>query len=331
MPFYTIYSLRIRSPLTLWHVAPDCATPDEETDIDLFFSQANKSLFAWEKLPWSVMKEQSGSDWHLSYSTAPSHCDAVLRICTRLQAEETTVFFGRQATQIWVRLHSERADTESFWVELSGWILGSVLGYAVSLRGMPTLHGSVVAVDGQAIGLLGVSGAGKSTLAGAFWAAGHAILADDHLVVRQDEQGDSALPGPPRLRLWPTSMPVIDTQSAPATYWTGKDGKHLVAPGSGAYCSEALPLAVIYVLMPRDPHCSEISIEELSPSAALNALMNQRFGTIPLSTSHTASTFNSLAALAQRVPVRLLYRPHGLETLPAVVAAIREDALSHDW
>ncbi len=80
-------------------------------------------------------------------------------------------------------------DSEQFRRELSSWMLGTVLGYAMCLRGLPTLHGSVVEIDGRAVALLGASGAGKSTLAGALVAAGHAMLADDHLVVRRADGG----------------------------------------------------------------------------------------------------------------------------------------------
>jgi len=330
MPTYPLYSLCLHSPRPLWHVAAAAELVDAKPDIELFFSPADDPLSAGEKdVPWAVVREQTGPGWYLSLSTAPAAHDVVLRLYTRQQTDEATVIFGRNASQVWVRWRSAMVNAEQFWVEMSGWILGSVLGYAMCLRGLPTLHGSVVAVDRHAVGLLGVSGAGKSTLAAAFVTAGHAMLADDHLVVGQDARGYCALPGPPRLRLWPSSLSVFDAERATLPALADGDGKHFVQPGANAYCTEPLPLAAIYILMPRDPERTAVTIEDLSPAAALNALMNQRFCTTPLSASHTASTFAALSALAQRTPVRLLHRPHGLERLPAVVAAVQENAIGH--
>jgi hypothetical protein len=329
MTFYRYYSICLKSPRPLWHVAPAVESTMGEPDIELFFAQADEPPPPWEKLPWSVVREQAGPGWRLSLATAPETEAGALRLSTQRQHDETTVYFGRNASAISVRWRFDGEDCERFWMELSGWLLGSVLGYAMALRGLPTLHGSVVAVNGQAIGLLGVSGAGKSTLAAAFVAAGHAMLADDHLVVGQDAGGCSALPGPPRLRLWPASLPVIEAEPATLPFSADADGKHFVEPASNAYCAQALPLAAIYILMPRDAGRTQAACETLSPAAALNALMNQRFSTAPLFPSYTATSFAKLSDLAQRIPVRLLYRPQGLETLPAVVRTIQEDALAN--
>jgi hypothetical protein len=230
MTFYRFYSLCLKSPRPLRHVTPAAESTGGEPDIELCFSQAHEPSPAWENLPWSVVREQAGLGWRLSLATAPAAETAALRLSTQRQHDETTVYFGRNAAQISVHWRFDGEDHERFWMELSGWLLGSVLGFAMALRGLPTLHGSVVAVNGQAIGLLGVSGAGKSTLAAAFVAAGHAMLADDHLVVAHDAGGYRALPGPPRLRLWPASLPVIEAEPATLPFSADTDGKHFVAP-----------------------------------------------------------------------------------------------------
>lgn len=326
MPIYRLYSLLLESPRSLGHVAPVAPGIGDVPDIVLSFAQTDAALPAWTHASWSKIREQTGPGWSLALSSAPVGSEAVLRLDTRRDDDEASVIFGRGAEQILVAWRSPRAATEQFWQELSGWILGSVLGYAMCVRGLPTLHGSVVGVAGRAVGLLGVSGAGKSTLAAAFVAAGHAMLADDHLVVKQDVHGYAALPGPPRLRLWPTSLPVFEAGQTSPTLWTDADGKHSVE-AMFAHCVAPLPLAAIYVLAPRDPARTDVTIEPLSPAAALNALMNQRFCMRPLWPTHAAETMAALAALARQTPVRLLHRPHGLATLPDVVDAICQDLM----
>ena len=291
-------------------------------DIALSFVDAEDALPDWAASSWTVVRAMTGPGWSLSLSTPTASGDAALRLHTRRQAEATTVIFGRDAARIVVQCRLQPLDCVDFWQELSSWIFGSVLGFAMCVRQMTTLHGSVVAVKGWAVGLLGVSGAGKSTLAAAFLAAGHAVLADDHLVAAPHEQGYWALPGAPQVRLWPASLPVLDAEADASARWVDGEGKHHVAPARGSHCADPLPLAAIYVLAPRDPARIAVAIERLSPAAALNGLMNQRFCMTPLSPTYVADTLAALSALAQQTPVYLLYRPHGLETLLGVVDAI---------
>lgn len=330
MPSYHVYALHLHSTHPLWHVAVAPESWGTAPDIALNFSHADAPSSAWDRdSKWVVLRAQKGPGWHLSLAAAPEPSGVALRLYTRRQADETTVLFGRHAARIEVRWRSTAADAERFWMDLSGWILGSVLGYAMCLRGMPILHGSVVAVDGKAVGLLGVSGAGKSTLAAAFVAAGHAMLADDHLVVGRNVRQYFALPGPPRLRLWPASLPVLKAQPDTLPGWADLAGKQYVEPGAGAYCSDPLPLAAIYVLMPRDPGCTAVTIREQAPAAALNALMNQRFCTVPLDPAYPTTSLAALSDLTRQTPVSLLHRPQGLASLPAVVAAIQKDVAGH--
>ena len=46
-------------------------------------------------------------------------------------------------------------------------VVGSVMGCALRLQGIPCLHSSVIAVDNRAIAIIGAKGAGKSTTAAA--------------------------------------------------------------------------------------------------------------------------------------------------------------------
>lgn len=284
---------------------------------------------AWTNVSWSVVRESHGREWTMTISTPATPSQAVLRIHTRHRSDEATIFYAHNAAQIVIAWRSSvQHDVEDIWLGLSSWVMGAVLGYAMCLRGLPTLHGSVVAVEGRAIGLLGVSGAGKSTLAAAFVAAGHTLVADDHLVIDQIASGWNVLPGPPRLRLWPTSLPVFEAAQDTPAIWTDAEGKHHINPPSAA-CAEPLPLAAIYVLAPRDPKRTTVTIEALDPAASLNALMNQRFCMTPLTPTHTADSLAMLSALVPQVPVRMLYRPNGLGTLPEIVDAIRKDTMAH--
>jgi len=84
---------------------------------------------------------------------------------------------------------------------------GSGLALALAQRGYLVLHGSCVAIDGQAVCLLGHSGAGKSTLAAALLAAGHTLVSDAMTAIHAGDGGvPHALPGWPVVKLWPTAV-----------------------------------------------------------------------------------------------------------------------------
>ena len=329
MPVYRFYELRVSSSRPLWNTAPIAVDSRAEADIMLSFVQAGEPMPAWTNASWSIVRELQGRDWTMSFSLPAVNSEAVLRLHIRQQSDETTIVYGQNAARIVVAWCSAQRDFDAVWPDLSSWAMGALLGFAMCLRGLPTLHGSAVGIDGRAIGLLGVSGAGKSTLAAAFVAAGHAMLTDDHLVMRHDPSGWHVLPGPPRLRLWPASLAALGTREPEHSLVAGGDGKHLFDPPPSVICTQPLPVAALYILAPRDPSRSEFAIEPLPPAGALNALMNQRFCMTSLSATHTEKSLAALAALVPHVPVRMLYRPNGLETLSSIVDALRRDAIGH--
>ena len=93
----------------------------------------------------------------------------------------------------------EAATCESFHSYLLGW----VLSFALLKQWHEPLYATAIVVDGKAVALLGARGSGKSTLAACFVHAGHRLLTDDLLMIREVRGVLSAFPGPPRLKLYP--------------------------------------------------------------------------------------------------------------------------------
>ena len=324
------YSLHVSSSKQLG--IDSCFSHSTTPDIRFIYVDDPGALQDLELLNWKSLKEQGGAGWFWRLTRADCEGTTKLRLETRRSAETCVVFFGHRAEEITVFPKGMDMESQAARVDLSGWLLGSVLGLAMCLRGYPVLHGSVVAIGGQAVAFLGVSGAGKSTLAAAFVAAGHGMMADDHLVVEHDaSHGYLALSGPSRLRLWSSSLGIVNAaDTLPTGYAADGDGKFFVPPAHGQYQQNPLPLAAIYILMPRDPMRKKVDIEGLGPAGGLNALMNQRFCNAPITPTYPAETFAALSDLAQQVPVRHVYRPHGLETLPELVTAVLADIGHYD-
>jgi len=123
------------------------------------------------------------------------------------------------------------------------YVMGSSMGATMMLRGTLVLHGNSFRVGDAAAVVLGRSGSGKSTLAAEFDRRGYDVLSDD--VVPVDEDGN-ALPGHPRIKLWPDALDRLGrTSEGLEKVHTGLDKYHLPL-SRGAL--EPLPLRWIYVL-----------------------------------------------------------------------------------
>src|SRR5579872_2373076 len=82
-------------------------------------------------------------------------------------------------------------------------LLGPVFSYWFERRGLPTLHASAVALNGQAWAFVSRHGGGKTGLAAALVGAGAALVTDDLLVLENREDRWEARPSYPEMRMWP--------------------------------------------------------------------------------------------------------------------------------
>jgi hypothetical protein len=78
---------------------------------------------------------------------------------------------------------------------------------ALQQRGALVLHGSSIAIHGEALCIAGPSGAGKSTLGGAALKRGHSLISDGMTAIVLSADGAArALVGPRCARLWPDAL-----------------------------------------------------------------------------------------------------------------------------
>jgi hypothetical protein len=332
---YFVYGLRIQSDRALHGVLPLASDSGAAPDIQLTFAGESAIPPEWEALPWRLARELLGEGWSLRAWTAAGAGGLAHRQEARLGQDITTLLFNADGSRLRVHWRQASADAAAFWEDLSAWVLDAALGFAARLRGWPVLHGNVIVAGGRAIGLLGHKGTGKSTLAAAFLAAGCPLLADDHVVLKPEGAAFLAQPGPPRLRLWPNSLPVLSAQADDLSRAYSYLEKRLVdlAPGADGplprHHGAPLPLRALYILEPRDPERDAPAIESLPPAAALHQALVFRWSRVPLAPEQSAAEFAALAQLARAIPIRRVLRPDGLNTLGQVARAIREDALSH--
>lgn len=85
-------------------------------------------------------------------------------------------------------------------------LLNSALPALLMQRGLVTLHGAAVVVDGQGTAILGASQAGKTALALSLYDRGCKLLADEVCAVALREGKAFLLPGVPQLNVWADTL-----------------------------------------------------------------------------------------------------------------------------
>jgi len=205
------------------------------------------------------------------------------------------------------------------------YLLGQVLSFALIARGLEPLHATAVVVGAGAIGFLGDCGRGKSTLGAAFVSAGHRLLTDDLLVLRDDDGALLAAAGPARLKLFRGPARRVLGRGVRGTPMNDRGGK-LVFPLGARGARGPAPLRALYVLRPRHGH--GVMIRALSARRAFVELTRNTFNACVLDAPRLARQFDLAARVAAAVPVKTLTYPRGFDRLAAVRAAIEADVSS---
>jgi hypothetical protein len=174
------------------------------------------------------------------------------------------------------------------------YLLGSICGLVLRLRGVPSLHASAVALSGGAAAVCGPPQSGKSTTAAAFAARGLALLADDIVPLLGRDDGVHVQPAYPHLRLWPDVLPALYGDGADLPPLSPNWEKRYLSLDD-AFHASPLPLRAVYVLTGRDT----TNVPRFEAAASVDAVMqliaNAYMGWFP----HSAAQARELAILAR--------------------------------
>jgi hypothetical protein len=199
-------------------------------------------------------------------------------------------------------------------------VLGPGLAMVVRQRGRLLLHASAVAIGESAVAFLGGPGWGKSTVAEAFHAAGHRVVDDDVLAADTDGTVPLAIPGFPRLKLYPDVAAHFgaDVARLPRLHpRLGKLGRAVIP----RFAPAPLPLRRLYVLAEGDT----VALEPLAPGDALVEMIRHAYGASLLRAAVAGRHFQQCGVVARRVPARRLWRPRALAELPRLVRQVERD------
>jgi hypothetical protein len=274
------------------------------------------------------------SNWTKDIFYSSSYLDSAGRPALRVAASADGAYFGffysdgarfaidREGRELW-------ADwPEGYSIEdAATYLVGPVLGFVLRLRGITPLHGSAVAIDNQAIALVGVPGAGKSTTAAAFAHLGFAVLSDDVVVLEDAHDHFLVAPGYPRVNLWPDSVRLLLGSEDALPRITPTWEKHYLPLDQNGrrFQSEHLPLAAVYFLDERDPSLKIPVIEELAAGDALMTLVANTYVNYVLDRDMRQREFDLLSSLVARVSVRRIRPSADPSAVLAMCEAIAKD------
>jgi hypothetical protein len=199
-------------------------------------------------------------------------------------------------------------------------VLGRVFAVLFHQRGIPTLHGSAVALGKSGLCFLAPKFHGKSTTAAALVDAGGTLLADDLVVVEPGGDGFPVLrPTLPTLHLWPDSAQRVGKEAAVPP---GGDERTKVQirwePGAGLQM-ESIPLNGIYLLAPVDGDEAAVRRVALAPGTASMALLGQMKIADLLGAAGVFELLPTASSLVDKVGVYRLEVPRDLSRLPELV------------
>jgi hypothetical protein len=298
--FHTLYGLRIAANIPVSGLPVQSESDQNDVRIHLKEQSASAYLFSC-----------SPSDFFYPDSSFESD-----DICTLRIARMTGGYFGffyrdgarfavePQGREIWADWPDDYTLEDA-----CTYLIGPVIAFVLRLRGITCLHASSVAVDGQAIVLMGAPGAGKSTTAAAFAQLGFSVLADDVAVL--DDKGEQILvqSGYPRANLWPDSVRMLLGSEDALPLITPNWGKRYLALDHEGHRFQPtpLPLGAIYVLGERQANSTMPTIEELVGHQAFATLVANTYINYLLDRQMRSLDFHVLGRILEEVPVRLVH------------------------
>jgi hypothetical protein len=212
--------------------------------------------------------------------------------------------------------------------DLATYFLGPVMGFLLRQRHVTCLHASAVEIWGHAVAFSGDAGQGKSTTAAALALRGIPVLSEDIVPLEESKGCFQAVPGYPRVCLWPDSVThLLGSPDALPRLTQVWEKRFLPLDGNRAnFAAQKRLLSLIYLIAPRMENDSSPRIEKMQPREALLGLVQNTYMNWLLHGEHRANEFDTLWRLVRHTEVRRLVPHMDPRKLGALCDLILKDA-----
>jgi hypothetical protein len=204
-------------------------------------------------------------------------------------------------------------------------LLNVPIGVLLLQRGIISMHGSAVVVDGHGLVFTGVCGVGKSTLAAAFRERGYPMLTDDVAALILDNDGvawvQAACPQQNLRRDSAEAVGIAVTPRAGIEAEASED-KFVVSANQG-FCQSAAPLGAVYELLVGES--CDISVRRLAGAEKLSVLMKNSWARFIDHLGLSKAHFEQCLNIASKTPVSQLTKPGGVFSLEEQMWMIEKD------
>jgi hypothetical protein len=211
--------------------------------------------------------------------------------------------------------------------DLATYFLGPVMGFLLRRRQITCLHASGVELQQHAVVFAGGAGYGKSTTAAALALRGVPVLSEDIVPLKLTEGRFWAIPGYPRVCLWPEAVANLtgDPESLPklTPIW---EKRYLPLDGIRAkFAAERKPLGIVYLFGESSGEGKSPRVEEMRPKEALLGLVQSTYMNWLPGRERRAREFDELSRLVKEVPVRKIVSYRDAAKIPALCDLIQAD------
>ncbi|MDU8913742.1 hypothetical protein [Aestuariicoccus sp. MJ-SS9] len=219
---------------------------------------------------------------------------------------------------IWDNGTVEVWPTSESQTNIAAFLVGSVLGIALHMRRIVTLHASAVQVGGGAVLFCGDSGAGKSTMAAALQSHGFTVLCDDLCAIElTNGEGAIAHSDGRKLKLWEDTIGALGLQAKRGARVHNQLDKFFVQGDEAA--KSFLPVRAVFELA-QNEGASEPKLFEM-PMADAAAMIRQN-AYRPFLVRHLkdeALYFEAAVVLLRQAVLLRLERHHDFDEIEKVV------------
>lgn len=275
--------------------------------VDTHITLWQQPLLEWETVPLFRSRQEWDDEHGVPYQAVyKSQNHAYHKLVYR---DLLSFIFKNDGSELYMDATSEIKGEGMF----RAFLYGAGLGYALHLKGTPILHGSVVNVNGQAMGFVGQSTAGKSTTATAISQLGHHLMTDDIIPLYSDDQQEEwvVAPGYRRMRLWEDASIALNRTALEAVLTNSR--KHYVEIEN--FRTDVRPIKTIFILSGRRLDIKTPVIEHLSKQESLMSLLPNTYFYNFYEPDKKKIAFKAIGSLVNQVNVYNVIMPHDLGLL----------------